>query len=227
MSFRSSRAATRATALLCCLIGSLAVPAGRARAAVVLDQQNVFPNPSIGDSSNAGSIEYGQTFTVGVAGTLAQVDVYVARFSPTTDNLVFRLYSTTGGVPSAQLGTDLTLAPTDVSSTTPDFESFDVSAFSVSVNVGDVLAFAVTTSTNFSSFGYILPFSTTQLYAGGQPVSRVMNAPPDPWQAATGVTRDYAFRTYVDAVPEPSALAMLSLIAGATLRRRGNRRRGH
>jgi hypothetical protein len=197
------------------------VAARHANAAVVLDQQNVFVS-AIGDTANAFSQEVGQTFTVGVAGELAQVDVYLARFPFTTDNLVFRLYNTTSGLPNAQLGTDLTLPPAAVSTTAADFESFDVSAFNLNVNVGDVLAFSIIST---GSTSYILPFSETQLYAGGQPVRRVMNAPPDPWQPNPGVVRDYGFRTYVDAVPEPTGLAPLLVACALALSRRRVSRR--
>lgn len=198
--------------LTLCLIGLLGAPSP---GVVVLDQQNVFTS-SIGDTGNGFSQEIGQTFTVGVEGQLTQVDVYLARFPFTTDNLVFRLYSTSGGLPSSQLGTDLLLAPAAVSTTAAEFESFDVTSFGVSVDVGDVLAFSITST---ASTSYILPFSETSLYAGGAPVRRVLNVPPDPWQFSPGVVRDYGFRTFVDAIPEPSALGGLLLAALCLCRR--------
>ncbi len=182
---------------------------------VTLDQQNVFPNPSIGDNSS-DAITYGQTFTVGLEGTLSQVDVYLSRFGPTTEDLVFQLFSTdSNGLPLTQLGSNLTLAPANVSTTVPDFEIFDVSAFNIDVEVGDVLSFVITKNPNVSSFGYILPFSTTQLYSGGQPVQRIAT-----WSAATGATRDYGFRTYVDVIPEPGVLSMIAISSITLLRRR-------
>lgn len=200
----------------------LAAWAGRADAAVTLDQQNVFPNPSIGDHSNPGSIIFGQTFTVGLAGTLAQVDVYLSRFPGTVDDLVFQLYNTdVNGLPATQLGTNLTLPPGAVSTTVPDFEVFDVSSFNVSVSPGDVLAFVITANNPNNSFYYILPFSQTQLYGGGSPVQRIGT---NPWTPATGVTRDYGFRTYVDVVPEPAWLAPMLAAGTAACDRR--RRRG-
>jgi hypothetical protein len=198
------------------------VGAGVAKADVVLDQQNVFVS-AIGDTANAFSQQIGETFTVGVEGELVQVDVYLARFPFTTDNLVFRLWDTSGGLPSTQLGSDLFLAPAAVSTTAADFESFDVSAFDVNVEVGDVLAFSITST---GSTSYILPFSETSLYAGGMPVRQVATVPPGPWEPNPGVTRDYGFRTFVDAVPEPSAglLAAVTLAIGLGARRRRQRR---
>jgi hypothetical protein len=198
----SSRFAARAVALVVCGAG-----AGVTGADVVLDQQNVFVS-AIGDTANAFSQEIGETFTVGVAGELAQVDVYLARFPFTTDNLVFRIWNTSGGLPSTQLGTDLSLTPAAVSTTAAEFESFDVSAFDVNVGVGEVLAFSITST---GSTSYILPYSETSLYAGGMPVRKVANVPPTPWEANPGVTRDYGFRTFVDVVPEPGAAAMLAV----------------
>jgi hypothetical protein len=193
----------------------------RALALPTLDQQNVFVS-SIGDTANAFSQEIGQTFTVGIAGNLTQVDAYLARFPFTTDNLVFRLYSTdVNGLPDVQLGTDLFLAPAAVSDTAAAFESFDVSSFGVGVSVGDVLALVITST---GSTAYILPFSETDLYAGGQPVRRVLNIPPDPWQPNPGVVRDYGFRTYVEPIPEPGVMTLLGVAGVFGIRRRQNRR---
>jgi len=197
----------------------VAASAPQAMAVSVLDQQNVFTS-SIGDTANAFSQSIGQSFTVGIAGELTQVDVYVTRFGFTTDNLVFRLYSTDGGgMPNVQLGTDLFRTPADIP-TTAEFETFDVSAFNVSVNVGDVLALVITST---GSTSYILPFSETSLYAGGQPVRQVMNIPPDPWQPNPGVTRDYGFRTFVEPIPEPAAMGLLGVAGMFAIGRRRDR----
>lgn len=183
------------------LVFASALASPLALAAEVLDQENVFPNPSIGDHSN-DVFQYGQTFTVGVTGTLTRVEVYLAKISGippgVTENLVFRLYETSDGLPTTQMGTDLTLPPSEVSGTAPEFESFDVSSFGIEVTEGDVLAFVITKSPNLSSLGYVLPFQSPGAYAGGQPVQRLLDATPT-WEPVAGVPRDYGFRTYVEA----------------------------
>ncbi|HEY6563356.1 MAG TPA: hypothetical protein VIY86_02565, partial [Pirellulaceae bacterium] len=165
----------------------------------VLDQQHVFVS-SIGNTANAFSQEVGQTFTVGHAGMLCQIDAYLARFPFTTDNIVFSIYRTMGGLPSTPLGT-VTRPASVVSTTEATFVTFDVSGLGIAASLGELLAYGVTTSGDTS---VILPYSQTEFYPGGAPVSRALTNPPGPWLFQGGIPHEFGFKTYMSQTGLPT-----------------------
>jgi hypothetical protein len=164
-------------------------------AAEVLDQQCLFDS-AIADSASS-SQEVGQTFTVGVTGTMSRIEVLLAQASFSSADGVFNVYSTSAGLPDTSLGS-ATISSSLVSTTVPTFISFDLSSFNIPVRVGDVLAFGV------SSPGgglYFLPDSfQSDPYAAGTSVQRTLTVPPGPWST---VAHDDSFKTYVNVTSAP------------------------
>jgi len=192
----------------------LAVAPG-ASADILLDQQYSFSS-SFADSTNGNVSEVGQTFTVGIAGTLARIDVSMFRLSgifDPTGPAVLSVYNTTGGNPTGAPLTSVSKPKVDISLNVASFASFDVSAASISVNVGDKLSFGI--SSPGSEVGpYFLPTTDFPGYAGGNGVNRIIN-PVGAWQLSQNF--DHGFQTFVNAaIPEPSAF-VLSFITGISL----------
>lgn len=188
--------------------GLLAAPAR----AAVLDQQYDFSS-SVANTTNGNLGEVGQTFTVGIAGTLDQIDVRMFRlsgiFDPTGDPIL-SIYSTSGGLPT---GSPLATATVPEASVplnpvgTPAFVSFDVSAAGLLVNPGDVLAFAIRTTSEVGPYWLITDQGQPIEYAGGAAVSRF---PPGAWSAMSP-PQDHAFQTWVTPVPEPQSFVLLGM----------------
>ncbi|HEY0651295.1 MAG TPA: PEPxxWA-CTERM sorting domain-containing protein [Phenylobacterium sp.] len=200
-----------------------ALVAGPAYAAIQLDQASVpetGPVLTIGGGGTALSEGYvlGQSFTVGLTGKLARIDLAV--FGTTYD-------STPGGYTlSLEQTPGVALASThfDFADLVDPFlkdwsqaPSFDLSAANVDVTAGEIYRIVLTVDPGaYAHFaGWFetadnVPFA----YAGG---NAFING-------FTVERIDYGFRTYVDtaAVPEPGtwALAILGFgLAGAALRR--------
>jgi hypothetical protein len=172
---------------------------GTARAALILDQQNVFSNTGIADSASS-SIEYGQTFTTGIAGQLSQVDVFVFNISGGSDDLIFKLYNTSNGLPDTELGSPIHVPASSIpTNANSSYVSIDVSSLNVFANVGDVLAFGV--SSNGGATLYYLDVLDPSSYNGGSSVWNFGSG----WQLypSSPSSQDYGFRTYVSAVPIP------------------------
>lgn len=172
-------------------------------------------------------MEMGQTFTVGVGGTLAQIDVLMYRQGDPLDSFgdaVLRVYTTTPQRrPTGEALATVTLPKAQVPSGSAAWVSFDVSGAGIAVNPGDVLAFAVAAASGQGSYTLPIVFNATGVdYAGGAAVRRDLSV-SGPWSTIIPAA-DYGFQTWVDAIPEP-ATAML-LLAGATtaclLRRRSH-----
>lgn len=188
---------------------------------IILDQQFSFTS-SIANSTNGDVSQMGQTFTVGFEGTLHRIDVYMFRldgiFDPTGVPQL-RVYNTAGGLP---VGSELLMTSVpklNVPLNNAAFVSFDVSSFNLAVNPGDMLAFSITASTGTGP--YFLPSSQGQAinYTGGTAVAKFG---ANPWQFFAQ-NQDHSFRTYVNAVPEPSGAVLtliLTMISLASRRRR-------
>src|SRR3954470_11577615 len=145
-----------------------------APADVVLDQQNDVTGSGTADSTSGGFLEQGQTFTVGVTGTLSRIDVQI-NFTGfgSTGNAILNVYNTTGGrPPGASLGTasrtSFLIPPGGYA-----FQPFDVSSYAVFVHAGDVLAYGI--SSDVDSTFFLRSTFDHSTYAGGQSLYRTFN----------------------------------------------------
>lgn len=168
---------------------------GRAWGDIVLDQQHSFTS-SIASSTNGDVTQMGQTFTVGVAGTLDHIDVYMFRlgsiFDPTGDPLL-RVYNTADGLPTGAPLATVTIPEANVPLNNAAFVSFDVSSAAIGINVGEVLAFSVTATAGVGP--YFLPNDQGQSpgYSGGTAIAKYGDSP---WQQFSP-PQDHSFKTYV------------------------------
>jgi hypothetical protein len=188
------------------ILGVVVGVAPNARAAVVLDQQYLVPTiTKISGFSNSSGFRRAETFTVGVAGTLSEIDIFLAA---TVTFSGFNILATSAGVPTTTVLTTGTLSSS----------SSTEAAFTVSlpVTVGEVLAIEpVQSGGPVSWLGAV-----SNTYAGGgdfflNPSSGVNDFTPD------GVDDFQTFVTTAAAAPEPASLLLLgpALVGMAALRR--------
>src|SRR5262245_41779641 len=71
-----------------------------ATADVVLDQQNDLTGSGSADTTSGGFLENAQTFTPGVTGTLARIEVQIVRFFGAGGDAILSVYNTSGGFPT-------------------------------------------------------------------------------------------------------------------------------
>jgi hypothetical protein len=161
-----------------------------ASAEEVLDQQS--PGPIGFGQSPSDAVEWAQSFTVGVTGTLSRIDVYVAKIFAVIENLTVTIYDADSGVPTTSLGS-ATLLSGPMSSMAA-FHSVDVSGLAISVTAGDKLAFGLKKAPD--SGIHIMPFDGGNPYAGGNTFSRNLGPPILAWVAQP--TADFGFKTYVN-----------------------------
>ena len=194
---------------------------GRLLLAVQVDQ--VYNPPQILEYDYISQIvDTSQTFTVGVSGTLAQVDMRVGRHDDTvTDPLLFDVRTTSGGIPSTPNSGGDILASVSIPASTiptigtadPAFFSVDLTPFTVPVTAGEVLAIVL--RSNAPSNGSYVWVGTggplaSDGYASGSAFQRgVFAAGPGPWGSPSGyMNDDLAFRTYVAVNQASTGLAV-------------------
>ena len=218
--------ATRTGISVCLAIalGLFASVGTAANAAPILDQENVI---SLGDGFAAGE-DNAQTFTVGAGGILTSIHVFLrnATFgNPGADaDLLFDVRKTTGtGAPEESNSAPEVLGSLAVSAfalptAAHAFHIFDLSAFNISVDVGDELAFVLRGD-------YSLPIKAFgSSYAGGERYLRNLGTITS-WVSAGAGSQDAGFRTFVDSsaqsIDESNSLAILALgLAGLAFVRR-------
>ncbi|MGG7568267.1 VPLPA-CTERM sorting domain-containing protein [Rhodovulum sp. DZ06] len=201
------------------LAAALAAAPLASQAAVVLDQQD----PVVTGSTAVGFVttDLAQTFTVGVTGVFAAVELNISSFSLSHDPLTVSLRKTAGIVPST-LAADI-LATTTITAADANAALTDLIDFSfagVGVTAGDFLAIVVTPAADQT---WELDFDVTNAYADGRRVSATGGV------FGTPSSSDLTFATYVDAapgsdVPLPAAAPLMALGLGAlglAARRRG------
>jgi hypothetical protein len=199
-----------------------------AHAGGVLDQQldpASYPTADLVSAGFGGTQNLAQTFTVGITGTLSEVDVSVERFAfqPPTGTLILQIRATTGGVPAADPSFLLQASvPESALPLAPNygFVSFDVSSAGLHVTQGEQLAI-VLLAPNFANPVSWIGVQGNPYPAGG---SFVEQEPNFGWLPLVP-TSDLGFRTFVATVPEPSTLIMAGLASPAGLAWVSRRRR--
>jgi hypothetical protein len=186
----------------------LVVASGVAFADPVPDQ-SFTPSLPTGTTATVGlsnSVDWSQTFTVGLTGTLTSFDVAIRTISTAFSPLLVDLRTTSGGLPTeADAGANV-LFSTSVTGI-PNDPNFTIHSFVVGVPVtaGDVLAIVLRSDDEIEIYDWAAVNAGT--YAGGAAFQRIGSA----WGA--GGPRDLWFRTFVDQgtapVPEPALLALL------------------
>lgn len=208
----------RCTTPLAC-IGILATVLScgpQARAALILDQSNVPTTSLLGtfDGAIVSGNDLAQSFTAGLAGLLAQVDVLIAQNPDTpAGDVTLTIRSVVGGVPAAALFTGtipLASIPVQDSFTIANapLTSIDVSSAGILLNPGDVLAITLS-RTGPGIMPWVTWRSRGDTYAVGN--AFFGNASAGSWTSLAA--DDFGFQTFVAAaaVPEPSSLAMAGL----------------
>ena len=160
-----------------------------ASAEEMLDQQS--PGPVGLGQSPSDAVEWAQTFTVGVSGTLSRIEVYILKILNVTQNLTVTIYDADSGVPTTALGSATLFSDTITGSA--DFRTVDFAGLDLNVTAGDKLAFGL--KKNPDSGIHIMPFGG-DAYAGGNSFSRILGTPPGAWVAQPTV--DFGFKTYVN-----------------------------
>ncbi len=203
-----------------------------ARADLVLDQvADAFgtsdPNLGLGGPSIDEAQTAFQTFTVGIGGILAAVDVQVQHGPegvPNSDlELTMRRALVNGEPDRTQDLGSVSLTPSQIpvfdNFASGPYTTFDVRGLNITVLPGEVLAFELSSSTTFNR-SYFIYDSQTDIYAGGK---EFIFGPLDGAFFSNPI-RDLGFRTFV-AVPEPSMVAFLGLAGLLVASSRFKRRR--
>lgn len=216
------------------LLGLFLMVSTSAHALLILDQENVVVESgdtsymsyrvgyTLATQSNPQSFDQdlAQSFTVGIAGYLDEVQVQVTKGGGNVP-LSFNLFEAENGLPN-----DTLLATLDISSDNVlgmgdygTFLSIDLSSFDISVEVGDTLAIVLDAVNPITSneYNWYTTSNGGSSYAGGigsirqsQPNSITPSSfIPETWQ------RDFGFRTYVETdpapTPEPSTMFLLGV----------------
>ena len=190
----------------------------------ILDQEN-FGNLTL--SQGIGSVpgSFGnpvtaQTFTVGIAGTLAAVDVFINNQSSgsiTGTDLVAEIFGIAAGVPAGGA-----LASTTINEALIPggfgFFNIDFSSFGLNVSIGQQLAIVLRESSNNPNTVYSWAGSNSDSYAGGMRTF-------DIGSGFVNTTTDFYFRTFVESVEvsEPPTLLLMGLALAAAGFVRGRR----
>jgi hypothetical protein len=201
------------TAILLC-----AVATEKANAGGTLDQSNVVSTFSF-DAAVVSEVSRGQTFTVGLAGVLSEVDVEIYKSTNTIVDPTFEIVGTTGGVPD---DTKLLYKTTIPLSSIPTFDTpppgafpltpVDVSSAGIVVTPGEVLAITLARNAPGNP-----PWLLWRQGIGGYPGGSLYDSIPPgaPWTIFTPY--EAGFQTFVSqsVVPEPSAVVLVLIGLGS------------
>lgn len=156
--------------------------------------------------------EVAQTFTVGIGGELVGVALQISKynFNLPTQDLLFEILPTIGGIPvedNSLALANFTIPLANIplfSPITDNFTFVDLSAFSITVTPGEVLAIALST---LGTGQYAWLSQNTfegPTYSGGAEYSRRFT----PSWGEVMPSQDAGFITYV---PEPAILTLMSI----------------
>jgi hypothetical protein len=204
------------------LIGWL-LYAGIAQATPVIDQE-FNPPGNFGALAVANDRTQIQTFTVGITGTLASIEVLVSKQPRTVEDLVLSLWSTNAaGLPQTELAAD-SLAATDPAFAPPFVDAlvpFDLTAAAVPVTAGELLAIELNSnaSNNPPLFDERYLWKIGGQYDRGAAYTQIGTA-------IFQQTEDLHFVDFVNPAPEPGTLALLSTGLAGMLAFGWRRRRG-
>jgi hypothetical protein len=212
------------SAIVLCLLA-----AGQSRAGGVLDQSNVVSTFNF-DAAVVGPQSIGQTFTVGIAGLLSQINLEIYKSTNTVTDPTFNIEGTTGGAPD---DTKVLYSTTIPLSSIPTFDtpppgtvpmtSIDVSSANIVVTPGEILALTLSRVGTPGSPPWLLWRQGIGGYTGGNSYDSI--PPGTPWT----VDHSYegGFQTFVSSasVPEPSTaiLAVIGLGCCAVFTRKAKR----
>jgi hypothetical protein len=187
------------------------------RSAPILDQELDPSSPNlVSNVGNSNVVDWAQTFTVGQTGQLTSIEVWVNRETVVTQPMLFDVRTTTLGSPTlADSGANILAAvqiPASSVSTPRDvgagsFVSVDLSSFSLSVTTGEILAIVLRSDDPGGEFGstYGWVGLGPGTYSGG---TRFLRFESGPWELGA---EDFAFRTFVEPIPEPGTAALFAI----------------
>lgn len=174
-------------------------------AAPSIDQSHIVTNSTGGRILYAGDSP-AQTFTVGAAGLLSQVDVLLRRDTADIGTLALELWPIVGGGPAGS--TPLFSIPINTStittSSTATYVPVNVAAGGLYVTPGDQYAIALTGSASVSG-PHASWWGGFPGYSAGGKFDRF-----GAWEVESS-DFDYGFRTWVDSALSPPGLQTLSL----------------
>lgn len=176
-----------------------------------------------------GAIDQAQTLTVGVAGALEQVDLYLRREAQTTEPLLLDIRAVdAGGRPTTNDTGPTVLGsieiPASEVSLSGDWLEVDVSALGVVVQEGERVALVLQSNQDLGNVaaGYSWRGSEEGELAGGSSFSRFRTGAWSPSRDDPSRSADLYFRMFVRplAVPEPTSSSLLAFVASGLCRRR-------
>jgi hypothetical protein len=191
---------------------------------IVLDQSTPTTgfNEEIGfGGSSPSQFQAGMTFTVGIAGILNSVTLFVFENNVVTTDL-FEIRSTVNGAPSSNVLASETITIPLLTGGFNEAEptiNIDVSSFELPVTVGEKLFFDIGGAPNLSMAGF-----GPSVYSGGSYYLRDPSLGDNVFTSAS-YYGTLGFQTYVQIVPEPSTIALV-FAACVTLLARQEKARG-
>ena len=174
-----------------------------ASATPVLDQSYGTPFPTAGQYSTGH--DYQQGLTVGIAGKLTSIELFLSTLANATRNIEVRIASGSAGTVQSSWLYDKTIP---VTRATSGWSLPSLITPNINVTVGESLIIDVYDTTFYSSgsptFGYSASTTGQYLYDRSSPGGTS-------YALLFGSNNEMAFQTFVDpaAVPEPSTLALL------------------
>ncbi len=189
-----------------------------AESSPILDQDYSPPGRLNRSATINWEYSWAQTFTVGIDGTLKEVDIFLSRLYGPDSNLInFDIYSAAPDEASAVSLFHAELDGSSISATSiyyPDTINVSINS-GISVNVGDELAIVLSSPTLAGAYGWGTWVGTDPAnpaaYSLGQAYKYRDRTGYRTWRPhGTEGTVDAYFRTYVEpnAVPEPNSLLL-------------------